>query len=176
MTDLDSIDPAFGHWLAGFVDGEGCFTIGKVRKTYQCIFVVTLRDDDWPILDEAQRRTGLGHVRAHYYPKSPGWKEGGNPQAAWWVSSRPHCNAVVDLFTRFPLRAKKARDFRIWTEAIAEWNRVAPGQGCRTNSADWSRMGALKDQLHAVRAYAPDADTTEPTINVAPYEPLTFSI
>jgi hypothetical protein len=29
------MDEAFGHWLAGFIDGEGCFTITleKRRKT-----------------------------------------------------------------------------------------------------------------------------------------------
>jgi hypothetical protein len=58
----DAIDPGFGHWFAGFVDGEGCFLITRVGKSYRCIFSLHLRGDDRPILEEIHRNLGIGTV------------------------------------------------------------------------------------------------------------------
>lgn len=149
-TTADGIDDAFGHWLAGFVDGEGCFSMlaHNVREAYSCQFLLTLRDDDEPILREIQARAGFGSV-ARRTPKN------GNSQAYWTVHRKEDCIALVALFDRYPLRAKKARDYAIWRTAVIEWSRWTAPAGQRRSKPyiDWRRMASLKCQLHAVRRY-----------------------
>ena len=43
-----ALDPRFGDWLAGFVDGEGCFRLHVERNGnyYACHFQIKLRRDD----------------------------------------------------------------------------------------------------------------------------------
>src|SRR4051812_25416446 len=58
----------FGHWLAGFIDGEGCFRLHTLYDSryaytyYACYFALDLRDDDTAVLEECVKRTGLGRV------------------------------------------------------------------------------------------------------------------
>lgn len=144
--EVHRIDYAFGHWLAGFVDGEGCFRIHKAKRTtgdtfYSCAFTLKLRDDDRPILDEICVTTNLGSVRAV--------RPDGNarPLAQWVVQNQIDCLALTQLFDVFPLRAKKARDFEIWKLAVCEW---CDDHGKRR---DWSRMAELHDDLQLVRQY-----------------------
>lgn len=75
------------------------------------------------------------------------------PSARWQVYDRYGCAVIVSLFDRYPLRAKKARDYAIWREAVIEWNVTGArkGKACALN---WGRMVELKAQLEAVRGYA----------------------
>jgi LAGLIDADG endonuclease len=60
--DAPEIDPEFAHWFAGFVDGEGCFSVRKKNvngcETYDCQFSITLRADDKPIILEIKKQLG----------------------------------------------------------------------------------------------------------------------
>ena len=60
--DAPAIDPCFANWMAGFIDGEGCFHVHKKKvnncETYDCQFSINLRADDKPILAEMQRQLG----------------------------------------------------------------------------------------------------------------------
>lgn len=135
------IDDAFGHWLAGFVDGEGCFFIWLHGTDNQaCILSVALRSDDRPILEEIQRRLGIGGIHDSH-------KRGNiNPTSQWVVAKQSEVAQLVRLFDRYPLRAKKARDFMIWREAVAViCNRTDPMRR--------SRLRALKNQMTAVRQF-----------------------
>lgn len=141
-------DERFFDWLAGFIDGEGCFRIhaspgrrsGSVR--YSCRFVLGVRADDSEILHEIVRRTGIGTVQPH--PR----RGIGKPQARWSITSQPECYALVELLDAYPLRAKKAGDFAIWREAVVEWSRDHP------KGRDWSPMEALCRALKEGRVYA----------------------
>lgn len=154
MSIVDRIDPSFGNWLAGFADGEGCFIIqrvGSTTKTYICNFVIAVRLDDREILDEVQRRLGLGKVTVRQ-------QKGGMaaPQAWWGVIRKAECAQLVELFDAFPLRAKKARDFAIWREAVAEWHRFNNRGPLKGRAArDWSPMERLQQELRDGRKYAP---------------------
>lgn len=109
------IDDGFGHWLAGFIDGEGCFRIGETRQGFSCRFYIGIRADDRPIIEEIHKLTGLGHVNNR---RAVGdW----NPQITWDISSKTDCYRLVCLLDRYPLRAKKKRDYAIWREAVLRW-------------------------------------------------------
>lgn len=147
--DGQSIDPAFGHWLAGFADGEGCFHVHKKPQgTFDCQFSISLRGDDMPILERCQRSTGLGTIAVQ------SGDEDKNPKARWTVSSKAHCKALRDLFRAFPLRAKKAKDFEVWSEALDAWLNHKQGE--------WDDMAEPRERLMAMRAYVDGGVRVDP--------------
>jgi LAGLIDADG endonuclease len=124
-ADIDRV--TFGHWLSGFVDGEGCFLLGfhRHRKDRQFIrptarFTIGLRDDDKAILGEIQAYWQCGTI--HKGHQNQRLRQ--NPSAAFEVRKIDHLwRVVVAHFNQYPLRAKKQRDFAIWKlgiELIAE--------------------------------------------------------
>jgi hypothetical protein len=140
------IDAAFGHWLAGFVAGEGHFYIAPQNDGgYRCGFTIKLRDDDSAILEEIRKRVGHGRMFAASRPPS-------QPQVEWKVNSRDGCAALVALFDEYPLRAKKARDYAIWREAVSVWLEMPHANG-HTGRNDYSQMEALKAALQNGRQY-----------------------
>jgi hypothetical protein len=158
-------DDAFGNWLAGFIDGEGCFTIRKTTKrvvTYSTSLAVRLRADDAAILREIQVRTGLGRM---YSIRCSGQRKDGtqhHPCMGWIVASKSDCMGIVDLLDRYQLRAKKANDFAIWREAVLLWANVRHG-GRHNRAYDWTAIGELAELLNAGRTYdGPAAITPGP--------------
>lgn len=157
------VDDGFGHWLAGFVNGEGCFNIGMWART-KCIritFNIALRNDDAAILEEIHRRTGLGTLQRY------GARGRSQAQVRWSVCNKRDCVRLVEIFDRYPLRAKKARDFAIWREAVHEWVRIpyyprVNRRGSRIR--DWGRLETLMASLKATRAY--DAEQREVVVSV----------
>lgn len=161
----DRIDPAFGNWLAGFVDGEGCFFIRrnvvKYRDrsyiTYGCSLSMALRDDDLATLEAIRTAIGFGSIsRTHQGPRQ-GTR--GNPSACLYISAKAEMALLVELFDRYPLRSKKARDYAIWKRAVIEWHRE---RGAKTRGRDWSVMAALHEELKASRRYVPLDPEGEP--------------
>lgn len=146
----------FGHWLAGFIDGEGCFLISQTsaarrRNTakYVMSFQICVRADDGAILEECAQRTGLGTV--YYFQKK---REKQGDVARWDCQRKADLLAMVRLLDRFPLRAKKATDYAIWREAVIYWGSLRnPGRW----GYDWGPIPALYGRLRASRHYAPQA-------------------
>lgn len=147
----EGVNDGFGHWLAGFVDGEGHFGIlSKGAHAYACRFSVSLRSDDLAILEECQQRTGLGSI--YRRPQ----RAGARPCAVWTVASHQHCDALAAVFRRYPLRSKKARDFEVWCRALEAWKVVGRhrgGPGRWNGPVDQSAMVALKRELEDIRAW-----------------------
>lgn len=139
------IDRDFGHWLAGFIDGEGCFYItrDRARRPWRARFSMALRADDRPILEECKRRTGIGTI--HDY-KTPA----GQTTTRWMIQSRADCAELQRLLTIYPLRAKKARDFEVWSEALVVERSVQTGRGADNEIVN-ERMATLKQKLAEVR-------------------------
>lgn len=154
------MDDAFGHWLAGFIDGEGTFAInrqnvGREQSTYGCKLIVKLRDDDAPILEEIREKTGAGTI-CRKGPGSDGRTN--NAQAAWQVQSRGDCLRMVEILDRYPLRAKKSRDYAVWREAVlASTHLRNGGNPSEINAPIWDAMGELRLELSRLHVY--DATT-----------------
>jgi hypothetical protein len=152
------IDTALGNWLAGVIDGEGCFVIttGVIGPPpdrlvyYTPKFRMALRDDDAPILQEIADRLAIGKI---YFCGAPR-RGNGKPSVCWDVSRKAACRALVRFLDRFPLRAKKARDFAIWREAVLYWHGVGPG-GPRRRPHNHQRMLCYKNDLQQCRLYRP---------------------
>ena len=142
------IDRDFANWLAGFVDGEGCFFINmNVRKSNKriylaCWFIITLRADDSSILRKIQKVLGFGTLTPKSRPK--GSKD--KPTLEFRVTKKEDCSKLVELFSQFPLRAKKSRDFKLWAKAVKIWLNHKHGD-------DWTSMLAVRDKLMRVRKY-----------------------
>lgn len=142
-----ALDPAFGNWFAGFTDGEGCFAIDRalhVRTcrvtTYRCVFRISLRDDDTAILHEIQEQLGIGVIRTQTPTRNQ------NPWSAFSVHGKGDCQILRDCFRTHPLRAKKAKDFAIWSQALDCWLAHKRGDS-------WEDMILLKKELQEVRTY-----------------------
>jgi hypothetical protein len=54
------VDDPFGHWLAGFMDGEGYFGVHHTGHRYNCRAVLKLRADDYAVLARIREETGVG--------------------------------------------------------------------------------------------------------------------
>ena len=162
-ADYPEVTDDFGHWLAGFMDGEGCFQVGRRVRTparaetyvvYQPTFAVSLRADDAAVLDTIWRRTGMGHV----YRRGT-YKESGTsracPQATWNMNGKADCLRLVELLDRYPLRSRKARDYAIWRDAVL-FSVTMQRQNTRQGGVrmDWSALAALRAQLMSGRAYS----------------------
>ncbi|MFA5808702.1 MAG: LAGLIDADG family homing endonuclease [Thermoleophilia bacterium] len=125
------MDDEFGHWLAGFTDGEGCFSAYPSGNGITLSFTLHLREDDWPILAEIRRLLGFGRLT-----KSNG--------GAWLRFYRhPDLVAIVRLFDKYPLRAKKKSDFALFRELVGERTKGA--------RADKRRVDALVAALASVK-------------------------
>lgn len=142
------IESDFGHWLAGFIDGEGCFYIertknGRPGASYGAGFHIGLRMDDKPILEEIRRSLGIGRFRVI--------ANGGNrqPQFRWLVTKKDECVILMGILDRFPLRAKKARDYSIWSQAVRLWMKIHRGKAHPLQM----EMARLAAELIAVRQY-----------------------
>lgn len=149
----------FGYWLAGFVDGEGCFIIahkGPRSGRLQCALRVQVRSDDLPILVEIRQRTGVGYIVTRgARPTQP------NPGVVWQVQNRADCLRLVEWFDRHPLRARKAQDYAIWREAVVTWAKVRRGGPAIVpiNEPYWQEMERLRSLMNAGRAYDPRPDS-----------------
>lgn len=154
------MDDAFGNWLAGFIDGEGCFTVEITNKRRPCVrFNILVRNDDAAVITEIHRRTGIGKLifrPARYYKNRV---KHALPQIVWRVQRRDECMALVDVLDRYPLRAKKARDYAIWREAVLDMvaNPLAYGKkphGRGDDDAYLARMEKYRAALKAAREYS----------------------
>lgn len=148
----ENFDPAFGAWLAGFTDGEGCFRIHKQKEGgyYACHFQIKLRRDDRHILEQIRDYLGVGRVFDIAASEANG--RDAKPAAEYIVDKREDCLKIREFFDRFPLRAKKARDYAIWARALDAW--LARERGNRWHGpGDNGPMEALWLEMRSVREY-----------------------
>lgn len=147
-------NPREDAWLSGFADGEACFVIAPRTDRgvgWTVRFQIGLRADDVLVLEQLQAAFG-GTWR--FVPRREG-----NPQAMWTVAGKRELAGLVDYFDRFPLRAKKARDYAIWRRAV----KVV----CASSSGS-PELDALCTALQQVRAFRPVGLTIVPNVTESP--------
>ena len=145
MNKYTAMTDPFGHWLAGFIDGEGCFFAGINNNGSPVLsLTVALRADDGAILYECQERTGLGKVYERHPPSYI--KKGQSPQTKWEVFNKADCEELVRLLRKYPLRAKKARDFNLWAQLVEERAKWRTGRGAAATNG-WDHWNDLMHQL-----------------------------
>ena len=115
------VSKEFGYWFAGFCDGEASFG-ANMDSQHRYIpivqFVITLRIDDEPTLQYIKEQLGFGEVYDHHINKKHRQGYISNPTKAFHVNKKSDTAALVDIFRRYPLRSKKARDFEVWAEIV----------------------------------------------------------
>jgi len=115
-----------GDYVAGFIDGEGCFFLTYRKETkytrpgnptyyrWSAIFAMTLREDDVKILKQIRDTWECGNV---YFLNTKDNRLG--KQAYFGVQNIDDAyNKVLPFFKKFPLRAKKKYDFELWSKAL----------------------------------------------------------
>lgn len=147
----------FLHWLAGLIDGEGCFFArfypqadGRMPLTLRA--EITLRADDREVLEDIRRNLGLGAIT--YRPsRGTNW----SATVTWRVSGREDCQLLVQFLDQAPLRSKKKRDYMLWRDIVALYAQFKRGGvGARAaNDPLIQRITLLTEQLREARTYAP---------------------
>lgn len=144
---------AFGHFVSGFVAGEGCFLLqhsnGRVKapdprcvQYPSAIFAINIRADDRNVLELIRAYFQCGRL---YYNKRSGQTSNDRPKVTYRVEDRRSVhNVIVPHFERFPLIAKKARDFEIWKEGVALIYRVT----ARRVAVRRDAYGRMRGSLH----------------------------
>jgi hypothetical protein len=118
----------FRGWVIGFVDGEGCFSIGFVRQPcrpgrrgyragYQVAhrFVVTQGVRSASVLEDLQEFFGVGRIFVNR-------RHGNHTEhlSQYIVNRRDDLmETVIPFFRQFPLRTAKQRDFEKFAECMA---------------------------------------------------------
>lgn len=150
----DDIDrDYFGAWLSGFVDGEGCFTCDwdKSHHIGQLQFRIELRHDDKLILERIRSFLRCGRMGTRIHNAS-------NTQPSVWFCVRPIeelKRIVVPNFEKYPLLAKKHRDFETWKLAVQLMYRIHQkprfGNGGRGHLSLWTEKD--RHEFQSIRAF-----------------------
>lgn len=103
------------YYIAGLVDGEGCFCItfnkhkGKRLLEVRLLFEIELREDDKEILERIKKTLECGNIYYLSYERFPRWK----PHYKYKVSNlKDITSKIIPFFKKYPLQAKKRYDFR----------------------------------------------------------------
>ena len=112
-----SVESRVGGFLAGFLEGEACFTIPCQSRGhgYRCMMRLSIRDDDSELLRTLARNTRLGTIR------SVPARRTSRPQLCWTVLAKSDCRRLVALLYEYPFRGRRAREFAIWAAAVKWW-------------------------------------------------------
>lgn len=161
----DYPNPVDGGYVSGLVDGEGWFMVSvrrnRQRMNYNPKFGINLRADDRPVLEWLRGYFGCGGLRVADR-KNP--RHG--PAAVLTIAGLYDLmSAVLPHFDRYPLRAKKARDFAVWRKMVeiqaANFRKYWSEEVRAT-------MAALYAELRAGRAYRFNGDTSDDGANSSP--------
>jgi hypothetical protein len=149
----DLAEDGFGHWLAGFADGEGCFYLrighsrgGVVQNNFDMRFSLSQRADDEAILQSIVERTGIGRL----YRVRP---SNSRPIVRWEVHKQVDLCALIEIFDRFPLRARKRNDFAVWREAVLAYVALQRKSGAGAGGFDPSPFARAVVDLKEARTF-----------------------
>jgi len=157
-----NVPDSFGHWFAGFFDGEGTITIWSRTSTrdaryreYRLSIRIMIRDDDAHIMTRIKDNLKVGNISRH---KRNG---NGNPAIAW-ICERVQdlAEVIIPLFDRYPLHTKKAKEYAVWKPVVMQrYVTTLAGYSNRRGIPEIERL-AFHEALESVgtiRTYRPTA-------------------
>jgi len=100
-------------WLAGFIEGEGCFGVYLHGQYYQPEFTINIRDDDAMILEEIRETL---HCKAKISYRKP--KGRSMPQVQLMVRGINDLLKLITVLNENPFIGKKRPQYNIWKEAV----------------------------------------------------------
>ena len=105
------------HYMAGLVDGEGCFSVTFNRHKnnrlleVRLLFEIELREDDKEILERVRETLGCGNIYYLNYERYKKWR----PHYKYKVSNlRDITQKIIPFFKKYPLQAKKKHSFTLF--------------------------------------------------------------
>lgn len=144
---IDQLDRAF---IAGFLEGEACFSITEQNggQSFSCNVAVSQRDDDQELLEWLVAATGVGRLhRVRAYRTS-------RPQVLWSVASQEDCHELVALIGD-GFHGRRTSELDTWREAVSVWT------DCHGDERR-ARLLALKQRLHALKRFRASEPTARP--------------
>ena len=142
-TTVGAAEGPVSDWsLAGFVAGEGCFSITTKQPSFvngdprlRFVFSLGVAARDRPLVELLRARLGCGSIQDER-PRRPGWL----PMARYSIGSmRAHRGAVIPFFDRYLIGSAKRRQFDLWVEAMNSYESYHPtrwGRGPSTCRID----------------------------------------
>jgi hypothetical protein len=140
--------PLEGAYVAGFIDGEGSFSvsIGKHKTLKRGLdvrpeFEIEVRDDDREILERICITIGCGRIYDCSYERY-GWY----PHAKYKVTSTIDMeNILFPFLDKYPLQAKKSKSYILFKEIVLSYRRKE-----HLTDEGFARILELRDQLRAL--------------------------
>lgn len=135
-------------FLAGFLEGEACFSISKQagHDNHRCWMSLVARDDDRDLILELAQTTALGSCTARAAT------HGSRSQVQWSVGAKSDCQRLVQILDICPMRGRKSLDFAVWRAAVEWWIGADPKS--READRDWTPIAYLKERLHEVKRFS----------------------
>jgi hypothetical protein len=153
------MDNHLKSWAAGFLDGEGSFTIEKRKNNhrskngpefyYAPKLAVHLRDDDEQSVRALQKAFGVNGYCYKRTPRKPStfgsWSK---PTIECIWRTHEHLPNVLSVISAHPMQGKKSRDFAIWAGAVVSYlNKKIPSKTRQ------DILGNARVELQNIRKY-----------------------
>ncbi|CEM08618.1 unnamed protein product [Vitrella brassicaformis CCMP3155] len=94
--------------IVGLIDGEGCFTLYRVRKGLYPDFRLAMNMKDLCLLERLQKSLGAGHLYPHMQNNLIGYE----------VRLKEQCRRLVEVCDAFPPLTVKGSDYARWREIV----------------------------------------------------------
>ena len=114
------LDP---NYIVGFVDGEGCFSVGCSRRPdiksgydIRAAFEIEMTTDDREVLERIHETLGKpGHIYDFEFKRYPRWK----PHTKLKVSNmKGLTEVIIPFFKKYQLNSKKRKSFEIFCKIV----------------------------------------------------------
>lgn len=138
-------------YVAGFIEGEGCFFVRHKGRTYQPHFTIQLRDDDKVLLEKIRDAIGidqkLAHNKAH---------KGTKPCVKLNITSIANNLKLIEYLGDNPFHGSKKLQYEVWKEAVHFHARINKRLGSHMRRSDevWKKLELYCNKLSEMKKYS----------------------
>jgi hypothetical protein len=138
-TQNGHLDLRLGHFLGGFVAGEGWFTVTRRLPPFadgaprlRFVFGVSVASRDRPILEDLRGFLGYGSIH-EVAPRNPAHL----PISTLAVASlRAHRGATIPFAERYLPASAKRRQYELWRQALESYVTQRPARRGRSSCSE----------------------------------------